>query len=85
MADRTYVEDVKDSIEIQLPASNLLLIVLRVEQSRDRISSALLDDLPLNFGHSSTIERLVCRCAHGCFSSRSQLLDCLKHGLTEFF
>jgi hypothetical protein len=46
---------VKDPVEIQLPAGNLLFIVLRVEESRDRISSTLLDNLRLYLGNGSAI------------------------------
>ena len=54
--DWTYIEDVKNPREILLPSRNLILIALRAEKSRDRISFALFDDLALDFGHGSVIE-----------------------------
>ena len=59
--DRTYTEDVENPIEIQLPVSNFLFVAPRVDESRGRISSSLLDDLSLNLGHSSMIQRSVSR------------------------
>ena len=59
--DRTYIEDVKDPIEVQLPGSDRLFVVLCVKESRDRISFTLLDDLPLNLADSPVIERSVGR------------------------
>ena len=56
ISDWTYIEDVEDPIEVRLPGSDLLSIVLREEESRDHISSTLLDNLPLNLGHSSGVE-----------------------------
>ena len=35
--DRTYVEDLKDLVEVQPPGGHRLFVVLRVEASRDRI------------------------------------------------
>ena len=70
-ADRTYVEDVKDPIEVQLPGSNNFFVALCVQESRERISSTLLDDLSLNLGHSPAID------------SPSQLMDRLEQRLTE--
>ena len=49
----------KDPVEVQPPAGDLIFIVLRVEVSRDPISLALLDNVHLNLGHGSVIEGLV--------------------------
>ena len=49
----------KDPIEVQPPGRDRLLIVLGVEESRDRISFTPLDDVPLDLGHSPAIEESV--------------------------
>ena len=43
----------KEPIQIRSPPRDFLLVVLGVDESRDRISFALLDDLPPNRRHSS--------------------------------
>jgi len=57
--DGTHIEDVKDPVEVQPPGGDHLLIILRVEMSRDCISLARLDEVPLYLGHSPAIESLV--------------------------
>jgi len=52
----THIEDMKDPVEVQLPGSDRLLIILRVEKSRDRISLAPLDNVSLDLGHSPEVE-----------------------------
>lgn len=51
----TYVEDLKNPIEILFPSSNHILFVLRVEDSRDGVSFTPFDNLPLDPGHRPTI------------------------------
>ena len=55
----TYVEDVKDPSEVLPPTRNHIFVDLRMENSRDHISFALVDDLPLDLGHSPAVETLV--------------------------
>jgi hypothetical protein len=47
---------VKDLIEILPPSRYRLFVVLRVEQSRDRIPFTPLDDLALDLGQGPAIE-----------------------------
>ena len=54
--DSTHVEDVKDPVEVLPPGHNHVFVGLRMEDSRNRMSFALVDDLPLNLGHSPAIE-----------------------------
>ena len=74
----------KNPIQIQFPGSNLLFVFLRVEEPRDRIS---FDDLFLNLGYGSGIEISVGQSLEvrvlRCFSSRSQLFNCLEDGRAE--
>lgn len=44
----THIEDVKNLVEFQLPSSNLVLIALRVENSRNMAAPPLFDGFPLN-------------------------------------
>ena len=48
----TYIEDVKDPVQVQLPGGDCLFVVLRMEKSRDRIPLALFFRLSLNLSHS---------------------------------
>ena len=57
--DLTHGEDLKDPIEVLFPTGDCILVVLRVEDLRNRISFTLLDDLVLYPGHSPAIYRLV--------------------------
>jgi len=50
--DGTHVEDTKNPLEVQLPASDRLFIVLRVIASRDRVPSAPLGDVSLDLVHN---------------------------------
>jgi hypothetical protein len=45
----------KDPIQVRPPPRYLFLVVLRVDKSRDRISFALLDDVPLDRRHGSAV------------------------------
>jgi hypothetical protein len=47
---------VKNSDKVMPPSGNLVLIVLRVEESGDRIPVTLLEDLPLDLEDSPVIE-----------------------------
>ena len=53
----THVEDLKDPIEVLPPSGNRILVVLCMEESRDSISFTSLDDITLNLGHNSAIEK----------------------------
>ena len=53
--DGTHVENMKEPIQIRFPPCYLVLVVLGMDKSRDRISFALLDDIPLNRRHSSVV------------------------------
>ena len=50
---KSYIKDVKEYIEVQVPGSDLTFVVVCAEDSKCRVSSALLDDLSLNLGYSS--------------------------------
>ena len=49
----------KNPIELLPPGGNRIFVVLRMEDSRDRVPFTLLNDLPLDLGHSSVIEASV--------------------------
>ena len=57
--NRTYVEDKKDPVELQLPSGNRLLIILRMEKSRNCVLPTLFDDLPLDLCCSPAIKNVV--------------------------
>ena len=50
--DGTYVEDMKNTVEIQSPGSDRLFIILRVIISGDHIPFTPLDDVPLDLVRS---------------------------------
>ena len=53
---RTHVEDLKNLVEVQLPAGNLFLVVLCMETSTNRISISLLDNVPFDLSHNSGVK-----------------------------
>ena len=55
-ANRTYVENVKDSGEVLLPTGNLVLVALREDESGYRIPFPLFYDLALDPSHGPAIE-----------------------------
>ena len=57
--DGTYVENVENPVEVQSPGGDRLFIILRVEDSRDRILFTPFDVAPLDLGHSTAIERSI--------------------------
>ena len=59
MSDRTYAKDVKDPIEVRLPSSDHFLIVLRIKEPRDWVTSAPFEDHPLDLCNSPVIKGVV--------------------------
>jgi hypothetical protein len=51
-SDRTHIKDMKNPVEVQLPGSNRLFILLLVITSRDQIPFTPLDDVPLDLVRS---------------------------------
>ena len=47
----------KNPVEVLFPSGNLILVVLRVEDLRCRISFTKLDDFPLDPGQSPALTR----------------------------
>ena len=45
----------EDPVEVLFPSRDRLFVVLRVEELKNRMPFTLLDDPPLDFGHSSAI------------------------------
>ena len=76
----------KDPVEIQPPGRDRIFISPRVDSSRDCVPFALLDDVPLDFGHSPAIGSPVswtARRIRRWIDSRRQLPNRLEHRLTE--
>ena len=76
----------KDPIEVLSPSGNRILVILRVEESRDRISFTLLGDITLNLGYSSvnkTSDQWIVRRVRCLSDSRSKFSDGHKHGPVE--
>ena len=49
----------EDPVEVRLPSSDRFLIILRMHKPRDRVPSALFDDLPLYLRHGSAIGSVI--------------------------
>jgi len=63
----------KEPIQVRLPSRNRIFVVPRVDKSRDSMSPASVDDLPLYFRDSPTIGSMVggrTRNVDGWFNSR---------------
>ena len=58
-SDGTYVEDMKDPVEVQLPGRNRVLVIPRVENSGESIPSPFLGDLLSNLIHGSAIPSII--------------------------
>jgi len=85
-ADCTYVEDHKDSVEVRPPRGNHVLIIPRMNKSRESITPALLYDLPPYFLDGPAIEGTVgggIREVYCRFHSHCQLIYRITHGSTE--
>jgi hypothetical protein len=57
-SDRTYVQDLKDILEIQPPGGDRLLIFLRVETPKGHIPFTPLDQLLLDIFHCPAIKNI---------------------------
>ena len=83
MDNRTHLKNMKDSIEIRPPGSNRGFVLLRVENTRDRISSVWFDGAPLNLRHGPAIDDVVSKSGAVNISaelnSRCQLVNRLEH------
>ena len=73
-----------DPNKVLPPHGNCILIALRVEDLRDRISFALRGDFLLNGSYSSVAGELAAPCTHRRMDLRRELLNCLEHGLAQF-
>ena len=82
--DGTHIEDVKEPVQVRPPPRYLFLVVLRVDKSRDYISLALLDGVPLNRRRGSVV-RLgwATRSTNYWYNSQRQLLDRFVHRVVE--
>ena len=56
---RTYVEDAKDPVEIQIPSGNRFLVIFCMDKSREYIPFTLLGDPILDLLHSSAVRSIV--------------------------
>ena len=50
--NRTYVEDLKDPVEVLPPGRNRIFIALGVQDPRDNMTFIPIDDLLLDLGYS---------------------------------
>jgi hypothetical protein len=49
----------EDPVQFQSPGSNRVFIVRRMEEARNRVALALLDDIPLYLRYGPAIKRIV--------------------------
>ena len=70
--NRTHVEDMKDPVEVRLPSSDLVLVILRMGKSRDRVPLALFHDFPFDLHYGPVVKSTV-----------SELLKLYVVGLTH--
>ena len=57
--DSTYVEDLKDSVEVPVPPRNRIFVRLRMEAPRKWVSFTPLGNILLDLGHSAAIHEWV--------------------------
>ena len=76
----------KDPVEVRLPSRNRILVIPRVNKSRDSMTAALLGDLLLYFCNSPAIGSMISGRALNEYrwsNSRRQLIYRITHGLAE--
>ena len=83
--DRTYIEDMKDPGEILPPGRDRFLIVLRTEESGDRVSVALLDHILLDTTHSSTVGLVRISLDFGGIANPTHVVRCSIAPSTDWF
>ena len=54
--DRTYIEDMKESVEVHPPSPDRFFVILCVDKSREWIPSTLLGNFFPDLCHGSAIE-----------------------------
>ena len=72
----THVEDVKDPSEVLPPTRNCVFVGLRMEGPGYRVSFTLVDDLPLDFGHSPAIETFMSGLLGGHITGSTYVVNC---------
>ena len=75
-SDRTHVEDIENSVQVRPPGGDRLIITLRVETSRDRVSFTSLGDVPLDLGHSTGIESFVGKSSDVGTADSTHIVNC---------
>jgi hypothetical protein len=65
----------KNPVEVQLPSGDRILIILRMEKSRDCVPSALFDDLPLDLRDSSAVKSVVSELSKLCITHLTHIVN----------
>ena len=73
--DGAYVKDLKDPVEFQPPAGDCFLVILRIENSRDCVPPAPLDDFPLNLRYSPAIKRIISELSKPCIAGLTYVVS----------
>ena len=55
-SDKTHVEDLKHLVQVQPPGSDLFLVGLGMQMSRNPMSFSLLDDIPSDLRYSPGVK-----------------------------
>ena len=84
-ADRTYVEDLKDPNEVQLPGGDGFFVIFCMGKLGEQIPFLLLDDLYLDFCHSSAIDGVVSEAHIMYIIGRAYVVSCLIASHTDRF
>jgi hypothetical protein len=74
MTDGTYVEDVKNPVELQLPTGNHFFVILRLEESRDGVPPTPFDDFLLDLCHSPAIGSIVSELSKPCTADSTHVV-----------
>ena len=75
-SDKTHIENMKNPVQVQLPGTDCLAVALLAKMSRDRISFTALDNMPLDLGHSPTVESLVRKPSRKAVAGSTCIVNC---------
>ena len=74
--EQAHLEDVTNPIEIYLPGSNCLLLVLYAEGSGEYAPFTSLSDTPLDLFHGALIKNMVGKSSDTCSTSPTHVVRC---------
>ena len=76
-SNQTYIKDMKDPVKICLPGRDLVFIISRIEQARERVALPLFRDLPLDPCYGSVVNCIVGESSKVCTAGLAHVVNWL--------